>query len=186
MTPEEEEVKMLNEDHEIWKQSHNHAQKCSVPNICDVPGIEMDEQLEEIILNWRGLSKYNPNRYQTFAGASVLYVNRKNSTPLCTTDDHLARLWVSQINERLQTARENAISELNSHNKSTVGLFSARCVDMNIDPITGDRDTAIAGMHYIGVVISYYNAERDNNYVNAKECECTFNSMFNQTQLSED
>ena len=185
MTPEEE-VKMLNEDHEIWKQSREHARKCSVPDICDVPGIEMDEQLEEIILNWRGLSKYNPNRYQTFAGASVLYINRKSAIPLCTTDEHLARLWISQINERLQTARENAISELNSHNKSTVGLFSARCVDMHIDPIIGDRDISIAGMHYIGVVVSYYNAERDNNYAHAKECEYTYNSMFNQTQSLED
>lgn len=183
MTPEEE-VKMLNEDHEIWKQSKGISSRITTPNICDVGGIDLDTQLEQIIMNYRSLGNINAYKTTTFSSTAPLYVDGDCSIPLCTTDDELAKLWVLQINERLQNSRDSVIRELikQSSTKGDLqarldGMYSARCIDMYIDPIIGERDKQISGMHYIGVVISHYNSERTNNLKHAKHCETMFNSL---------
>lgn len=192
MTPDEE-VKMLNEDHEIWKQAHEHARKCSVPNICDVPGIDIDSQLEQIIMNYRSLSNMNAYKMTTFSSTAPLYVDGDRSIPMCTTDDELAKLWVLQINEKLQSSRDGVIYELikQSSTKGDLqarlnGMYSARCIDMYIDPVIGERDKQIAGMHYIGVVVSHYNSERTNNLKHVKHCEAMFNSLRSTSYEEED
>lgn len=181
MTPEEE-VKMMNEDHEIWKRSRELARKASTPNICDVSGIDLDTQLEQIIMNYRSMTNLNQyGRYTPFSAAAPLFLNPDRKTLLCTTDNRLAQLWVFQINEKLQQSRDGVIAELikQSSTKEDIerrldGMFSARCIDMSIDPVIGDKDKEIAGMHYIGVIISHYRSERNGNYDAARECETAF------------
>ena len=183
MTPEEE-VKMMNEDHEIWKQSQEQAKRVANlydPNICDIPGIDIDLQLEQIIMNYRALSNLNQYKYTPFSATAPLYLNPERKTLLCTTDDRLAQLWVFQINEKLQKSREAVIEELVKQSSSKEdlerrleGVFSARCIDMSIDPCIGDRDHEIAGLHYIGIIVSHYYSERNGIYDAVKECEEVF------------
>lgn len=181
MTPEEE-VRMMNEDLEIWKRAREMARRPVEGSILDVPGFDLDGQLGSIIATFRALNRMGQYHYTVFSQAAPLYMDGHGQTiPLCTTDDHLAELWVYQINQVLQKSREDAIEHLritSAHDvefeKKLEGLFSARCVDMSIDPAIGERDDLIKGMHYIGVIVSYWKAERDGNYDAAKKCEAAY------------
>ena len=174
MTPEEE-VKMLNEDHEIWKKSKEDARKASSINITDFPKMDIYNQLSDILSDWNIHHQDGRYKYSTFSGAAPIYIDRLNNVPLCTTNDHYAKLWVAQINEIIQEIREKTLEELIDMD---MHMFSARCVDMYIDLIIGERDNKIAGMHYIGVVISHFGSERNNNYDIARECDACYESMF--------
>ena len=181
----EEEAKMLNEDHEIWKHAREMLHRSSEGSILDVPGFDLDGQLGNIIMTFRALNRKSQYHYTAFSQAAPLYLDGHCQTiPLCTTDAHLAELWVYQINQVLQKSREDAIEHLrttSAHDaefeQKLEGLFSARCVDMSIDPAIGERDDLIKGMHYIGIIVSYWKAERTGNYDAAKDCEAAYNSL---------
>lgn len=181
MTPEEE-ARMMEEDHEIWKHAREVARKSLEGSILDVPGIDLDGQLANIIMTFRAPDSKSPYHYTTFSQSAPLYLDGCNQTiPLCTTDDYLAELWVYQINQVLQKSREDAIEYLrntSAHDaefeQKLEGLFSVRCVDMSIDSAIGERDDLIKGMHYIGVIISYWKAERNGNYDFAMDCEAAY------------
>jgi hypothetical protein len=169
----------------VGKAYHNSreiARKISTPNICNVSCIDLDTQLEQIIMNYRSMANLNRyGRYTPFSAAAPLFLNPDRKTLLCTTDDSLAQLWVFQINEKLQQSRDGVIAELTKQSSSKEdlanrldGMFSARCVDMSIDPFIGEKDKAIAGMHYIGVIISHYNSERNGICDAVKDCESAF------------
>lgn len=177
----EADAKMINEDTDIWSKAVGLTDARSILN---VPGIDMDVQLEKIIMSFRALNKLNDYRYTPFSYTAPLYLDTEERVPLCTTDKRLAELWVSQINQVLQHSREAAIEYFvksceskEELNDKLAGLFTARCVDMFIDHAIGERDPQVKDMHYIGVVVSYWNAERNDNYDAAKKCEAAFNSL---------
>ena len=184
MTPEEE-TRMMNEDHEIWKHTRETACKSVEGSIVAVPEIDLDGQLESIIATFKALNRMNKYHYTVFSQAAPLYLDGHYQTiPLCTTDNRLAELWVRQINQVLQKSREDAIEHLritSAHDaefeQKLEGLFSARCVDMSIDPAIGERDDLIKGMHYIGIIVSYWKAERTGNYDAAKSCEAAYAAL---------
>ena len=185
-----EEVTMLNEDHEVWKQAQKQAHSTLyTKNIADVEGIDLDKQLNDIIEHFKLISSINRYKRTTFASTAPLYMSVERNIPLCTTDDRLAKLWVFQINEILQKVREQVLTVLREQHKNQTNyekvldeLYSARCVDIVIDPFIGDEDHSIRGMHYLGVVVSHYNSERTGNYVNAKLCEDIYESSMGEEE----
>lgn len=182
MENKKDDAAMIEEDTQVWKETRERLNRTHTKSIIDVPGIDLDEQLADIIMTFRSIGKYNQYKYTTFSATAPLYLNAQSkTTPLCTTDDELAKLWVFQINQALQKSREAAIENLRVHSNNDVdfeskldGLFSARCVDISIDPAIGERDDLIKGMHYIGVIVSYWRAERNGNYDAAKKCEAAY------------
>lgn len=177
-----DDAAMIEEDTQIWKHAREVARKSVEGSIIDVPGIDLDGQLGNMIMTFRALNRKSQYHYTTFSHSAPLYLDGHHQTiPLCTIDDHLAELWVHQINQALQKSREDAIEHLrttSAHDaefeQKLEGLFSARCVDMSIDPAIGERDDLIKGMHYIGIIISYWKAERTGNYDFAMDCEAAY------------
>ena len=183
MTDEE-----MQRDFECWKRSKRYAEMIEPKhaNITDMPGIDLDLQLEQIIFDYRAISNLLPNKYTPFSTAVPLYLNLEKKTFLCTANAYFAKLWVDQINEKLQKSREAVIEELIKQSASKEelasllnGIFSARCVDMSINSHIGDRDPEIANMHYIGVVISHYNSERVNIRDMVKQCNQKYEEFVN-------
>ena len=185
MTPEEE-TKMMNEDHEIWKRSQELARRaCDNRSILKVPGFDIDSQLDTAIQTFKAIARMS-NYYRTpFAFTAPLYLQPggNDNIYLCTTDRNLAQKWTDEINVRLQKSREAAIEYYRNNSSSEEefesnlnGLFSARCVIMSIDKHISECDPEISSMNYIGVVISWWKSERDLIYDKAKECECLYNA----------
>lgn len=174
MTPEEE-VRMMNEDHEIWKRSKGLGEQ---PKITDYPEMRLEEQLDALVMDWRATSRYDNYKYSVFSKTRTLYIDWKNSIPLCTSDEHLAKLWLYQINSYLLYHRRQALKEIKLSDSIDINsMFSVRCVMLPIDPVEGDTDHEIAGMYYFGLVVSHYNSERNNIRDIAKDCEARFNSL---------
>lgn len=173
MTPEEE-AKMLNEDHEIWKEAKGYK----TADITRYPYMRFPEQLDALIMDWKATSKYDNFKYSVFSKSRTLYIDWKNNIPLCTTDENNARLWLHQINKALFHSRHQALKEIKLSGSIDIdSMFSIRCVMIPIDLYEGDKDHEIAGMYYFGLVVSHYNSERNRNYDIAKDCDYKFASM---------
>lgn len=173
MTPEEE-AKMLNEDHECWKEAKGYK----TADITRYPHMRFPEQLDALIMDWKATSKYDNFKYSVFSKSRTLYIDWKNNIPLCTTDENNARLWLHQINKALLHSRRQALKEIKLSDSIDINsMFSIRCVMLPIDPVEGDVDHEIAGMYYFGLVVSHYNSERNNIRDIAKDCESKFNSL---------
>lgn len=173
MTPEEE-AKMLNEDHECWKEAKGYK----TADITTYPHMRLREQLDALIMDWKATSKYDNFKYSVFSKSRTLYIDWKNNIPLCTTDENNARLWLQQINNVLLHSRLQAVKDVRMSDSLDLDtLFSIRCVMIPIDLYEGDVDHEIAGMYYFGLVVSHFNSERNRNYDTAKDCDCIFASM---------
>ena len=175
MTPEEE-AKMMNEDHEIWKKSKrikNHNK-----DITKLKMMQFNNQLEELVMAFRATSNLNRNKYSVFAHSCPLFIDWEKRIPLCTTDEYLARHWLFCINQELLRQRTAVVNLINEKGNGSdlSSMFSARCIMLPIDPAEGDVDVQISGMYYFGLIISHYDSERKNNYDIATDCECYYNS----------
>ena len=181
MTPEEE-VKMLNEDHEIWKKTKGFNKDVKVfrgfANILDLPDIHFNEQLNMMIEEFRTLNGPNPFKESVFSFTRPLFAHFVERIPLCTTDEDLAKRWLFQINATLLNSRVKASNELRAHNPDKLDtMYSVRCVLLPIDPIEGDEDEEIRGMYYFGLIVSHYMSERKDIKAHAETCEILYNTL---------
>ena len=170
----EEEINMLNEDHEIWKKSHgiNTADITNYTEMC------FKEQLDALIVDWKATSNYDNYKYTVFSKSRTLYIDWKNSIPLCTKDEHNARLWLQQINNALLHSRQQVVKEIKMlQNIDIDNMFSVRCVMIPIDLYEGDVDHEIAGMYYFGLVVSHYMSERNSVNTAAELCDKKYESL---------
>lgn len=181
MSPEEE-AKLINDDHEIWKETVSQTNKIKSyrnnKSIIDVPSMQFDEQLDSLIYDFRATYKMNEFKYSTFSATRPLFINFKNRIPLCTSNEEYAKQWLTQINLRLLASRQQAVNDLKQHDPDSIkSMFSVRCVIMPIDVFEGDVDPEIRGIHYFGLVISHYNSERVDIIESSELCDQEYQDL---------
>ena len=178
MTPEEE-ANMLNDDLKCWKR----AKGFHVSDITDCKTMNIMEQLDVLIMDWKSMLKYNTYNKTVFSMTRPLYIDWENRVPLCTKDEEHAKLWLFQINKFLSEAKKRFINDHKTNNIDYNKIYTIRCVSIDVNPIEGDWDKSIAGVHYFGLIVSHYGSERNNIDTITKQCDDLFHAIDKETNI---